>query len=198
MRLCLASLALLGLDDRPEQLITLACSAGRAAIVPELAGSDHGAKRQRGSPFPLFSAIRKVAKCPEYRHVVPGHPPLCDLSSFNAEHGPEIKLRLATRRRERAHWSLLRALIRGPCSDEIPFSDQMLDRLHGIGKNRRILPQKLLNLIETPSLDTRRCFAVADDIGCDEVVERIRLTAVPSVEKTPDHSLILQCVRSDL
>src|SRR5215472_8165015 len=88
----------------------------------------------RASPFPLFSATRKVAKCPEYRHVVPSHPPLCDLSSFDAEHGPEIKLRLATRRRERAHWSLLRALIRGPCSDEIPFSDQMLDRLHRIGK----------------------------------------------------------------
>src|SRR6516164_2825073 len=104
------------------------------------ATSGHGAKRQRGSPLLLFSAIRKVAKCPEYRHVVPGHPPLCDLSSFDAEHSPEIELRLATRGWERAHWSLLRALIRGPCSDEIPFSNQKLDRLHRIGKNRCILP----------------------------------------------------------
>jgi hypothetical protein len=49
-----------------------------------------------GLRFPLFSAARKVAQCPEYRHIVPGHPPLCDLSAFEAEHCPEIKLRLAT------------------------------------------------------------------------------------------------------
>jgi hypothetical protein len=108
-----------------------------------------------------------VAECPEYRHVVPGHPPLCDLSAFDAEHCPEIKLRLATRRRKWAHWALLRALIRGPCGDEIPLGDQKLDRLNRIGKNRRILPQKFLDLIKTPSLDTGRCFAMADDVRRD-------------------------------
>src|SRR5262249_30847997 len=90
-----------------------------------------------------------------------------------------------------AHWPLLRALIRGPCSDEIPLSDQELDRLDRIGKNRRILPQKFLDLIKIPSLDTRRCFAMADDIRCDEVVERVRVAPVPSVEETADYSLVL-------
>jgi hypothetical protein len=32
---------------------------------------------------------------------------------------------------------------------------------------------------------------MADDIRCDEVVERIRLAAVPGVEETPDYSLVL-------
>jgi hypothetical protein len=55
-----------------------------------------------------------------------------------------------------------------------------LDR---IGKNRRILRQKFLDLIEITSFDTRRCFATADDIRRDEVVKRIRLTAVPASKK---------------
>ena len=109
-----------------------------------------------------------MAECPEYRHVVPGHPPLCDLTAFDAEHRAEIKLSPSARRWKWAHRSLLRALIRGPCSDEIPLGDQKLDRLDRIGKNRGILPQKLLDLINTPSLDPRRCFAMADNIRCDE------------------------------
>src|ERR1700756_5732845 len=60
-----------------------------------------------------------------------------------------------------------------------------------IGKNRRILPQKFLDLIKAPSLDTRRCFAMANNIRCDKLVERIRLTTVPRVEKTPDYGLVL-------
>jgi len=138
-------------------------------------------------------ATRKVAECPEYRHVVPGHPPLCDFSVFDAEHSPEIKLRPATRRWKWTHWSLLRALICGPCSDKIPLGYQKLDRLDRIGKDRCVLPQKFLDLIETPGLDTRRCFAMVDDIRCDEVVKRIRLTAVPCVEKTPDYGFVLLC-----
>jgi hypothetical protein len=55
--------------------------------------------RRRGlvglRPSPLFSATWKMAECSEYRHVVPGHPPLCDLSAFYAEHCPEVELRLA-------------------------------------------------------------------------------------------------------
>jgi hypothetical protein len=148
--------------------------------------------------FPTFengacSPTRKVTECPEYRHIVPGYPPLCDLSVFDAEHCPEIKLRLATRRRKWTHRSLLRALIRGPCSDEVPLGDQKFYRLDGIGKDRRILPQEFLDLIKAPSLDARRCFAMADNIGCDEVVERIRLTAVPRVEETSDYGLVLLC-----
>jgi len=77
-----------------------------------------------GLRFPIISAIRKMAECPEDRHVVPGHPPFCDLTAFDAEHCPEIKLRLPPRRWKWAHWPPLRALIRGPCSDEIPLRDQ--------------------------------------------------------------------------
>jgi hypothetical protein len=65
-----------------------------------------------------------------------------------------------------------------------------LDR---IGKNRRILPQKLFDLIKTPSLDPRRCFAMADNIRSDEVVERIGLTAVPCIEEAADYGLVLLC-----
>jgi len=83
----------------------------------------------------LALATRKVAECPEYRHVVPGHPPLCDFSVFDAEHCPEIKSRPATRRWKWPQWPLLCALIRGPCSDEISLGNQKLDRLDRIGKN---------------------------------------------------------------
>ena len=48
-----------------------------------------------GFRFPIISATRKMA---EDRHVVPGHPPLCERSAFDAEHCPEIKLRLLPRR----------------------------------------------------------------------------------------------------
>jgi len=128
-----------------------------------------------------------VPQCPEYFQVVPGYPPLCDLSGFDAEYCPEIKLRLATRRWKWAHWSLLRALIGGPCSDKIALRDQKLDCLDRIGKNCCILPQKFFDLIKTPSLDARRCFAMTDNIRSDEVVERIGLPTVPCVEETTDY-----------
>jgi len=51
-------------------------------------------RRGSGLRFSLFPATRKVSECPEYRHVVPGHPPLRDLSAFDTKHCPEIKLRL--------------------------------------------------------------------------------------------------------
>src|SRR6516162_1970829 len=51
-----------------------------------------------GLRFPIISPTREVAECPKDGHVVPGHPPLCDLSTLDAEHCPEIKLRPATRR----------------------------------------------------------------------------------------------------
>src|SRR5690242_9996880 len=131
--------------------------------------------------FLLFSATRKMAECPEYAHVVPNHPPLCDLSVFDAEHRAEIKSRFATRRWKWTHCSLLRALVRSPCSDEIALGDQKLNRLDRIGENRCILPQKFLDLIEITSCDTRRCFAMTDDIRRNEVVKRIRLTAVQCI-----------------
>src|SRR6202162_4004634 len=93
----------------------------------------------RPSPF---STARKVAERPEYRHIVPGHPPLCDLSAFDAEYCPEIKLRLTTRRWKWAHWALLRALIRSPSGDKIPLGNQKLDRLDRIRKNCRVLLQE--------------------------------------------------------
>jgi hypothetical protein len=74
--------------------------------------------------------------------------PLCDLSAFDAEHCPEIKLRIATRGWKWTHWSLLRALICGPYGDEIPLGDQKLDRLNRIRKNRRILLQKYLYAVQ--------------------------------------------------
>src|SRR5215469_15049989 len=98
-----------------------------------------------------------MAKRSEYRHVVPGHPPFGDLSVLDTEYCPKIKLCFAPRRREWAYRSLLRAFIGGPCSDEVSFRDQKLDRLDRIGKNRRVLPQKFFDLLKAPRLDTWRC-----------------------------------------
>jgi len=86
---------------------------------------------------------------------------------------------------------VLRALIRSPYSNEISLGDKELDRLDSIRKNRRIPPQKFLDLIEITSFDARRCFAVADNIRRNEAVKHIRLAAVPCVEKTPDYRLVL-------
>src|ERR1700757_2166086 len=66
-----------------------------------------------GLRFPIISASRKMAECPEDHHVVPGHPPLCDLSAFDAQYCLEIKLHLPPRSWKSAHWPLLRALIGG-------------------------------------------------------------------------------------
>jgi hypothetical protein len=81
-----------------------------------------------------------------------------------------------------------------------PRRPEVLSFECGIRKNRRILPQKFLDLIETSSLDSWSCFAMADDIRCDEVVKRIRLTAVPCLEKTPDYGLVLlrRCAHSEV
>jgi hypothetical protein len=43
----------------------------------------------------------EVTERAEYRHVVPGHPPLCNLSALDAEHRSEIKCRFGARREER-------------------------------------------------------------------------------------------------
>src|SRR5260370_24973247 len=88
--------------------------------------------------------------------------------------------------------------VRGPLQrvaegERTPLRAKMFVLWSKGGKNRRILPQKFLDLMKTPSLDTRRCFAMADNIRCDEVVERIRLTTVPCVEETPDYGLVLLC-----
>src|SRR4029079_14985078 len=122
----------------------------------------------------------------EYGQVVPSHPPLGDLYTIDAENCSEIKSHFATRRWKWTHLSLLRTLIRGPCSDKVSFGDQKLDHLDRIGKNCRILLQEVLDLIETPNLDSRSCFAMADNIRCDKVVERISLTFIPSVKETLD------------
>ena len=121
-----------------------------------------------GLTFPNISATRKMAERPEDRHVVPGHPPLCDLSAFDAEHCPEIKLRLPPRRWKSAHWPLLRALIRGPCSDEIPPGDQKLDRKRIAFIWRLVLYPSIIKRYDDPaqagiqfkrpkSLDSRLC-----------------------------------------
>src|SRR3954471_17125104 len=99
------------------------------------------------------SVARKVAERSEYGQVVPSHPPLGDFSAADAEYGSEIKLHFATRRWKWTHWTVLRTLIHSPCSDKISFGDQNLGRLDRIGKNRRILLQKFLNLIKIPNLD---------------------------------------------
>src|ERR1700722_15110568 len=141
--------------------------------------------------FPLCSTTRKVTERAEDRHVVPRHPPLCDLSALDAEHRPEIKFRLATRGGKWAHRSPLRALIRRPRGDEIPLGEQKFDGLNGIGKDRGILLQEFFDMIKTLSLDARRCLAVAGDLRRGQGVERIRLTAVPCIEETPDHDFVL-------
>jgi hypothetical protein len=69
-------------------------------------------RRKEGGLHGLFSTTGKVTERAEYRHVVPRHPPLCDLAALNAEHRPEIKFRFGTRRWKWTHWSLLGALIR--------------------------------------------------------------------------------------
>ena len=75
--------------------VCLALQARRVWTVK--APSRHRSRRwEMGLRFSLFLATRKVSECLEYRHVVPGYPPLCDFSAFDAENCPEIKLRLAT------------------------------------------------------------------------------------------------------
>jgi hypothetical protein len=125
-------------EHRAGPPLTLATMAGAYGIgigghfdtqgtTRTMRGSRHSTPpSSTGLRFPIISATRKVAECPEDRHVVPGHPPLCDLSAFDAEHCPEIKLRLPPRRWKWAHWPLLRALVRGPRSDEIPLGDGAL------------------------------------------------------------------------
>src|SRR5690242_10381615 len=140
-----------------------------------------------------LSTAWQVTECPEHGHAVPGHPPFCNLSALDAEYRSEINLRLAPRRWKWTHRALLRALIRGPRGDQIPLGDQKLDRLDGIRKNCRILLQKFLDLIKAPNLETWSCFAMADNIWRDEVVECIRLTPVPCVDETLDYGLVLLC-----
>ena len=134
-----------------------------------------------------------MAECPEDRHVIPGHPPLRDLSALDTEHCPEIKLRVATRR-----WN-------GPISPccvpsyvvhaatRFPSATRSLMVWTESGKTAVSCRRNSLTLIATPSLDTRRCFAMSDSIRRNEVVERIRLTTVPRVKETPDNGLVLLC-----
>ena len=134
---------------------------------------------------------RKVTERAEYRHVVPGHPPLCDLSALDAEHRPEIKFRLGTGRWKGTHGSLLCAIIRRPGRYQIPLGDQMCDRLNRVGKDRRVLTEKFLKLIKTPNVDARSRLAMSNDVRSNELVEYFGLTAVPCVHEPPNHGLVL-------
>ena len=85
-----------------------------------------------GLKFLLFSTTRKVTERAEYRHVVPGHPPLCDLSALMWKTAPEIKFRFSTRGGN------------GPIGPFVcprrpfyydPLGDQMRDRMNRIRKD---------------------------------------------------------------
>lgn len=63
----------------------------------------------------------------------------------------------------------------------------MPDRLPGVWKDRRILLQKFLQLIQATDFDSGRRLAMAYDIGRNEFVERFGLTVVPSFQEASDH-----------
>ena len=77
--------------------------------------------------------------------------------------------------------------------DKIPLGNQKFDRLDGIGKYGSIQPEKFLDIVETSSLKIGRSFAMSNHVGRDEAIECFGLTAVPSVEETPDYDLVLLC-----
>ena len=81
--------------------------------------------------------------------------------------------------------------IGNPGGDVIALGDQKLDGLHGVGENRGILGEKLLDLIEAASLDRWRRVAVADNIRRHEIVEGLGPTGVPCVEELPDNCFVL-------
>jgi hypothetical protein len=58
-------------------------------------GTGAGEGRTDRLRSPLFSATRKVTERTEDCHVVPGHPPFCDLSVFDSEYCSEIKSRFS-------------------------------------------------------------------------------------------------------
>jgi hypothetical protein len=125
-------------EHRAGPPLTLATMAGAYGIgigrhfdtqatTGTMRGSRHSTPpSSTGLRFPIISATRKMAECPEDRHVVPGHPPLCERSAFDAEHCPENQTAPSAPTVKWAHWPLLRALIRGPRSDEIPLGDGAL------------------------------------------------------------------------
>ena len=120
-----------------------------------------------------------MAELPKDRHIVPGDPPFGDLAVGDAEDSAEVKLRLDARGGQRTNRPALRAFIRRPYSDEIILGDHIHERLPGVGKDRRILAQKFFQLIQAADFDSGRRLAMAYDIGCNEIVERFRLTVVP-------------------
>jgi hypothetical protein len=88
-----------------------------------------------------------VAELLKDRHIVPGNPPFADLAVGHAEDCAEFELRLGTRGGKRTDRPALRAFIRRPYPHQSTLGDHMHDRLLGVGKGRRILLQKFLQLI---------------------------------------------------
>jgi hypothetical protein len=67
----------------------------------------------------------------------------------------------------------------------------MHDCLPGVGKHRRILPQKFLQLIQAADFGSGRRLAMAYNIGRNKFVERLGLTVIPGFQEASDHSLVL-------
>src|SRR5262245_10525922 len=66
----------------------------------------------------------------------------------------------------------------------------MRDRLNRIRKGGRVLPHKILELLQTPDVDARSRLAMADHVPSEKFIERLQLTAVHAPE-TSDQGLVL-------
>ena len=89
----------------------------------------------------------------EYRCVVPRYPPLCNLALLHAENCPKIKSHFPPRRREWPQLSPLGALVRCPYGHEVALGNEVRERLDGIRKDCRILPEEFLVLLTAPDVD---------------------------------------------
>src|SRR5262245_33407388 len=109
----------------------------------------------------------------QYRQVVPRYPPLRDLPVRDPEDSTKVEARFLSRRRKRSHLALLGSLVARPYGYQIAFSHEVLERLYGIREDCRVLPQELFHLLPVPDIEPRSRLAMTDDVGSEELVEKI-------------------------
>lgn len=129
------------------------CSGALYKLPFSIFSEAAGAKRSRAAPESEQDTAN-LSRCRDHSH---------SRGAPSAARG--FGLNCLARGGQRTDRPALRAFIRRPYPHEITLGDHMPDRLPGVWKDRRILVQKFLQLIQATDFDSGRRLAMTYDIA---------------------------------
>src|ERR1700728_1880300 len=142
----------------PAMTFSFQPSAGNYTTGPQLSLQLIRSRRSAGN-CPAATRLRwsgrQISKLSEYRHVIPRHPFLCELAVRHAQDCREIESHPFARRRKCPHLAQLRTFVCCPRGHHMPLRNHVREGLSVIRKHRRVLPEKIFELLQAANLQIR-------------------------------------------